>query len=54
MDYTKLLFALEIRKLAIKMLVADGFNLDDHLDKYEEYVKFALDEATVTLRLIEQ
>jgi hypothetical protein len=54
MDYTKLLFSLEIRKLAIQMFKADGNNFPDHTEKYEAYVKKALQEATFTIELIEK
>lgn len=54
MDYAKLLFALEIRDLAFKMLNADGFNFDTHPEKYPEYLNSALREATSTAKFIEK
>lgn len=54
MDYTRLLFALEIRTLAIKMFQADGYNLNEHGNLYPPYIQRAVEEATTTLQVIDK
>jgi hypothetical protein len=57
MDYSELLFALQIRNLALDMMYAENpswRNMTTTPDQYENYVGVALREAESTARYIAQ
>lgn len=53
MDYQRLLFAAEIRRLAFQMFHAAGFEFPKDADEYPKYVREALEEIIATADCID-